>query len=111
MSDAAEQVVAVAANALHEHVCGPAGGPRPPIDGCFWDEDAESCAEVNLTGIAAACVAPVLKAIADRIDLGPGVPLPPSVYSSLFREWALDASEATDQGDYPPSRSDDTTTA
>ena len=41
----------------------------------------------------ATTVAQILRQFADRIDAGPDMPLPPSIYSTLLREYAADLSQ------------------
>lgn len=45
---------------------------------------------VHRDEIVAAGLIAALRQMADNIDRGPSVPLPPRVYSALVREWADD---------------------
>lgn len=59
----------------------------------------ERLAEVRAEGFKAGFAAGSAQALndaAERIDRGPQIPLPPSIYSALCREWA-DSARAVEQ--------------
>lgn len=45
---------------------------------------------IHRDAIVGAGLAAAFRALADHIDRGPAIPLPPSVYSALVREYAED---------------------
>lgn len=59
-----------------------------------YDQDVADFSQRSEHGIRAALAA-AYRVLADAVDRGPAIPLPPSVYSALIREYAADLTTAS----------------